>query len=156
MPDWAPLVYLAAAVPLTGLLAAATIAAAAEQEQQDDDPVHIATTEAAITKVTHNHTSEIFDAVLTAHSMVFRNRLFVRPSSFFFFCGLGPEVEGDHRGKHRQKILARQATLQRQYAKHPGHSQSHQTFDAQQFIQSAFHFLTSPTAQYAPGHRSCD
>ena len=52
MPDWAPLVFLAAAAVTLPLVAAA-IATAAEQEQQDDDPAHIATAETAITIVTH-------------------------------------------------------------------------------------------------------
>ena len=82
MPDWAPLVFLAAAVAIALTLVATAVTAAAEQEQQDDDPAHIATTETAITKVTHNHTSEIFDAVLTAHSMVFRRADFVRQFPF--------------------------------------------------------------------------
>ena len=48
-----------------------------------------------------NHTSENFDAVFTAHSMVFRSYHFVRPLGFFFFCSLGTEIKSDHGGKHR-------------------------------------------------------
>jgi hypothetical protein len=53
-------ILAAAAVAVTIPLTATTVAAAAEQQDQNDDPAHIATTEAAITKVTHNHTSDIF------------------------------------------------------------------------------------------------
>ena len=77
-------------------------------------------------------------------------------SGFFFFCGLGAEVEGDHRGEHRQEILPRQHPLQGQYAKYPGHGQGHQAFDAQQLVESAFHVLTPLIVQDAPGHRFCD
>ncbi len=51
------------------------------------------------------HTSKILDAVFTAHSIVFCRAYFVRQLGFFFFCGLCTKIEGDHCGKHRQKIL---------------------------------------------------
>lgn len=103
--------FLLAAAAVTLAATAATVVsgicatAVAEQQNENDDPAHIATAETAITKTTHNHTSEIFDAGLPAHSMVFRRADFVRRLGFFFFCGLCTKIESDHRGKHRQKIL---------------------------------------------------
>lgn len=53
-----------------------------------------------------HHTSEIFDAALAAHSMVFRSFLFVQRSGFLFFRRLRAEIKGDDGGKDRQKFLA--------------------------------------------------
>ena len=53
--------------------------------------------------------------------------------------GLGPEIEGNDGGKHRQKLLPRNTLSQGQGAEHRRHGQRDQTFDAQKFVQSVFH-----------------
>ena len=103
-----------------------------------------------------HHTSDIVDAALAAHSMVFRQAEFVRRLGLFFFCSLRTKIEGNHRCKYGQKILAAQASPQSQHTKHRCHRQGYQTFYGQEFIQSTFHTFPPPTVQYAPGPQFCD